>query len=247
MRQLGLKAISLAATSCGLCAITNVASASIVITEVDPFGSDPSTGYSADWFELTNTGTSAVNISGYGMIDSHTISSSNLPAALSLVGTSSIGAGQSAIFLESGANAAGSATLISQFAAAWFGSSVPAGLLIGVADTGSSYGLSQSGDAVNLFSGITASAALVASVSFGSDVVATNGSMPTFDNAAEQNNAVLATPSVAGVNGAFESASGLEIGSPGVIAPVPLPAAFPLLLSGLGLFGMARGRKTRKA
>lgn len=247
MLRLGLREISFAAVVCGFGAITNVASASIIITEVDPFGSNGTTGYGQDWFELTNTGSSAVNISGYGMIDSHTLSGTNLPAALTLAGGgTSIGAGQSAIFLESTTNAAGSATLISQFESAWFGSNVPAGLLVGVADDNGAYGLSQSSDAVNIYNGTTASASLVASVTFGSDAVA-SGPMTTFDNAAELNNVALTTKSVVGVNGAFTSASGLEIGSPGVIAPVPLPAALPLLLSGLGLFGVSRGRKALKA
>jgi hypothetical protein len=105
------------------------ASAAIVITEVDPFGSDSSNGYSEDWFELTNTGSSAVSIAGWSMVDNHaasnagspytsgaTISIGNLtngnakfgPALLTLAGSSqSIGAGQSAIFLESSASASG--------------------------------------------------------------------------------------------------------------------------------------------
>jgi hypothetical protein len=46
------------AVSAALVAAAVPASAAIVITEVDPYGSNPSSnGYSADWFELTNTGT----------------------------------------------------------------------------------------------------------------------------------------------------------------------------------------------
>jgi len=47
-----------------LMAAAGSAPAAIVITEVDPFGSNGSDGYSQDWFELTNTGTSAVSIAG---------------------------------------------------------------------------------------------------------------------------------------------------------------------------------------
>lgn len=243
----------------------HAASAAIVITEVDPYGSSPSDGYSEDWFELTNTGTTAVNIAGWSMVDNHAASSSSNPygagatisignlsggnasfgaALLTLAGTTqSIGAGQSAIFLESSASAANSSTIISNFESAWFGTQTPANLLVGTYDDGANYGLSQTADMVNIFSGSSASSSLAASVAFGVD-----GGTPvsTFDNAAGLNNATLTQKSVAGANGAFVSASGLEVGSPGTISQVPLPGALALLLSGLGTFGSAAGRKRRK-
>src|SRR3984957_3542552 len=100
-----------------LVAAAHGASAAVVITEVDPYGSNGSDGYSADWFELTNTETTAVSIAGGTMIDSHawsgsgrttnpytsgTISVGNnskgSPAALSIAGgATTIAAGQSVI------------------------------------------------------------------------------------------------------------------------------------------------------
>jgi hypothetical protein len=57
-------------------------------------------------------------------------------------------------------------------------------------------------------------------------------------------NVTLTQQSVAGVNGAFVSASGLEVGSPGTISAVPLPDSVVLLLSGLGALGLlAIGRR----
>jgi Lamin Tail Domain len=232
------------------------ASAAVVITEVDPYGSNGSDGYSADWFELTNTGTSSVSIAGWTMIDNHAASNTSTPyasgatisignskdaaAPLTLAnGQTTLAAGQTAVFLESPSSAASSATLIQEFETAWFGSNVPAGLLVGTYDDTSNgnFGLSQTADMVNIFSGSSSTSALVASVAFGAD-----GGTPvsTFDNAAGLNDTTLTLKSVAGVNGAFDSASGLEVGSPGV---VPLPDASILLLSGLGALGLVLGRK----
>jgi len=235
--------------------------AAIVITEVDPYGSSAS--YGGDWFELTNTGSSAVSIAGYTMTDNHasnnttnpyaagsTISIGNLsgsratagPAALTLAGgATTLAAGQSAVFIESPSSAANSSTLIGKFESAWFGTNVPTNFLVGTYNDGAStlYGLGTDSDMVNIFNGSTSGAALIASVAFGAD---TGTPESTFDNAAGLNDATLTQKSVVGVNGAFLSANGVEIGSPGV---VPLPPALVLFSSGFAaLAAVARfGRR----
>jgi hypothetical protein len=242
----------------------NSASAEMIITEVDPFGSNTGDGYSADWFEVTNTGSAAVSIAGWSMLDNHAASNSTAPytagasisignlsggnatfgaALLTLAGSSqSIGAGQSAIFLESSAGASSSSALISSFETAWFGTNVPHNLLVGTYNDGTNYGLSQTADMVNIFNGNAVNSALLASVAFGAD-----GGTPvaTFDNAQGLNEAALTQRSIAGVNGAFVSATGQELGSPGAITPVPLPASWGLLLSGLGAFGTLAALKRK--
>jgi hypothetical protein len=79
-------------------------------------------------------------------------SSNAFASAVALSGITSIGAGESVIFIESnnltGARAA--------FISTWFGGNAPAGLQIG-AYTGSGIGLSTSDDAVNLYDGTGAS------------------------------------------------------------------------------------------
>jgi len=262
-----MKKLHAALVAGALIAAAHGASAAVVITEVDPFGSNGSDGYSEDWFELTNTGTSAVSIAGWTMVDNHAasnsttpyvagatisignVSTSKPPAALTLAnGSTTLAAGQSAIFLESPNSAAASSALISSFETAWFGSKTPAGLLVGTYDDASAanFGLSQSGDMVNVFNGSTGSATLEASVAFGNDAGSPIG---TFENDTGLNNTTLTTQSVAGVDGAFVSASGLEVGSPGSISAVPLPDSVVLLLSGLGALGLfaigprAQGRR----
>jgi Lamin Tail Domain len=241
-----MKTLYAALVAGALAAAAHSASASIVITEVDPFGSNTSDGYVADWFELTNTGTSSASIAGWTMIDNHASSGSSIsvgntskPAAtLTLAnGQTTLGAGQSAVFLESPNSGASSSALIAQFEQAWFGATTPAGLLVGTYNDTSSanFGLSQSGDMVNIFNGSTSSATLEASVTFGNDAGSPIG---TFENAAGLNNVTLTQQSVAGVNGAFVSATGLEVGSPGTISAVPLPDSVVLLLSGLGALGL---------
>lgn len=203
--------------------------AAIIISEVDAAGSATSS-YAADWFELTNTGSSAVNISGWKMDDN----SNAFANAVALTGVTSIAAGQSVVFIEGNSSGSNFATVSAAFKSAWFGSNVPANFTIGYY-YGSGVSLSQTTDAVNIFD---STGATVTRVDFNASSLG-----QTFDNKAGLNNAVLSTMSVAGVNGAFTSANGVEVGSPGV---VPLPGTLPLLLSAFGVIGgAARTRRAR--
>ncbi len=95
------------------------ASAAVAITEVAPWSSGNSP-VGADWFELTNTGAAALDITGWSMDDS-----SATPGVAPLAGIGSIAAGQSVIFIE------GDATTAAAFVSTWFGASAPAGFQIG--------------------------------------------------------------------------------------------------------------------
>jgi hypothetical protein len=194
------------------------ASAQLIISEVHPTGSSASTTYAADWFEVSNLGAAAVDITGWKVDDS----SPSFAAAVALRGVTSIAPGQSVIFLEGKADGSTDATIGAAFQSAWFGSSVPAGLTLGFYG-GSGIGLSSGGDAVNLFN---SSGTIVVGVTFGG---ATTG--VTFDNTAGSSGAISQLSAV-GINGAFNSVAGGEIGSPGIVV-VPEPTA--LSLAGLGL------------
>jgi hypothetical protein len=204
------------------------ANAAIAITEVAPWGSGDAP-YEADWFELTNTGISAIDITGWKVDDS----SNGFATALALNGVTNIAAGQSVIFMES----AGGVDIPS-FVETWFGSN-PAPL-VGYY-SGSGIGLSTGGDAVNIFD---AAGVRQAFVSFGAaDSVAP---FQTFDNAAGINGAISQL-SVVGVNGAFVAANDIsEIGSPGTIAAVPEPENYAMLLAGLGLIGVTSRKRLSK-
>ncbi len=206
--------------------ITVQANAAVLITEVAPWGSG-NAPYATDWFELTNTGSSVVDISGWKMDDN----SNSFAAATSLTGIISIAAGESVIFTENAANAS--------FLSTWFGANIPSGLQIG-SYAGSGVGLSASADAVNIYN---ASGVLQANVTFAaSDAIAP---YQTFDNAAGLNNAAISTLSVVNVNGAFVASNDVsEIGSPGKIAAaVPETDSYAMLLFGLGLMGFISRRR----
>jgi hypothetical protein len=211
-----------------LTAASFAASAAVSITEVAPWASGNSL-VKADWFELTNTGSSAVDISGW-MVDD---SSNSFASAVALNGISSIAAGQSVIFIE------GSDSTAASFTTNWFGANIPADLAVGYY-SGSGIGLSTNGDAVNIFN---AAGVVQASVGFG----ASDATVPyqTFDNAAGLTNTTISQLSVVGMNGAFVAANSVnEIGSPGSIAAVPEPKSYAMLLAGLGFIGaLARKRQ----
>jgi Lamin Tail Domain len=198
-------AVAAAAAFVGLAAGTAHAAGGLIISEVAPWGSGNSS-YAADWFEVTNTGGAAIDISGWKVDDNSNLFS----MSVSLTGISSIAAGESVIFLESAAPA----TTIPLFTSAWFGANVPSGLHLGTY-SGSGVGLSTGGDAVNLYD---AAGALRANVSFGASPA--TAPFATFDNAAGLDNTAVSTLSVAGVNGAFlvpTPPTQAAIGSPGTI------------------------------
>lgn len=171
------------------------------ITEVAAWGSGNG-NYLADWFEVTNTGSRAVDISGWKMDDS----SESPAAALSLTGITSIAPGESVIFLET----ATPVTTIATFRSTWFNTTPPPALQIGNY-TGSGAGLSTGGDAVVLYD---SNNVRQAKVFFGASPVATP--FATFDNSVGADNVSLATLSVVGTNGAFVALTDAdEIGSPG--------------------------------
>jgi len=235
MNPCSLKKITFAAAL--IAASMLPAHAQVRITEVSPFssGAVPANGYTSDWFELTNFGSSAVTITGWKMDDN----SASFASSVALTGITSIGAGESVIFLENAVNAA--------FISAWFGGAVPAGLQVGNY-TGGGVGLSQSGDAVNIYN---SGGALQASVSFGLSGANLEGTLTpyhTFDNAASLNGATISSLSAVGTNGAFLSFNGVEIGSPGVIAaPVPEPEIYAMMVAGLGLMGFVARRRKQTA
>lgn len=174
----------------------------IVISEIAPWSSGNSP-VGGDWFELSNTGATPIDITSWKMDDS-----SQSPAgAVALNGITNIAPGESVIFIEF-TNQVNAQTV---FRSNWFGATPPAGLQIGNY-TGSGVGLGTGGDAVNIYS---SNNVLMASVSFGASPT---GPYATFDNAAGRNNTNVTTLSAVGINGAFVAVNAAgEIGSPGIM------------------------------
>jgi uncharacterized protein YjiK/2',3'-cyclic-nucleotide 2'-phosphodiesterase (5'-nucleotidase family)/phosphodiesterase/alkaline phosphatase D-like protein len=194
---------------------TPASTGNIFVTEIAPWSSGNSP-VAADWFELTNTGSSAVDITGWKFDDN----SNSFAAALTLNGITNIGAGESVIFIET--TAATTATAPGVFKTNWSGAKLPAGLQIGTY-TGSGAGLSTAGDAVNIYN---AAGVLQTNLVFGTSPAA--NPFATFNNAALLNNATTSMLSAIGTNGGLSVTNNLptsvavtEIGSPGRILEAP--------------------------
>jgi len=204
--------------------VSSSASANIRITEV----MSSSNGLGAptpDWIEITNYGSSAVNLSGWRMDDG----SCNFAVSAALTGVTSIGAGESVIFIESAAGAA-----VPAFLTHWGGL---AGVQVGYY-SGSGLGFSSGGDGACLFD---AGGAILSQVNFG---VATSGSSFFYgwDSAGVLDsayNGIVSTVGTIGTQVGFSSTG--DTGSIGTALGVPAPGAIALL----GLAGLA-GRARRR-
>lgn len=212
-----LLAVALGAT------VVSSAHANLRITEVMSSSNGGGTP-TPDWFEITNFGSSAVDLTGWRMDDG----SVSFAASVALNGITSIGAGQSIIFIESAAGAA-----LPSFSTFWGLSGVSVGYY-----SGSGVGLSSGGDGVSLFD---SAGVLVSSVTFGA---ATSGSSFFYGYDASgvidpAYNALISSVGTIGTQVTY--ASNGDTSSIGTALGVPAPGAIALL----GLAGIA-GRRRRR-
>ena len=164
--------------------------------------SSSGTGGTADWFEVTNYGTSAIDITGYKMDDNSFASGS----AVALSGVTTIAPGESVIFTETSAPV----TDIPAFRAFWgFAEAVKVGSY-----TGGGASLSSGGDGVVIFNAANTE---ITRVTFGA--ATTGRSFYYVYNSAGTQLSTGSPVSTAGSLGAFASANALgNVGSPGVSA-----------------------------
>lgn len=203
--------------------VASSASANIRITEV--MSSSNGLGVpTPDWIEVTNYGASAVDLTGWRVDDS----SFNLAVSAVLNGVTTIGAGESVVFIESAGGAG-----ISAFRTFWGGlSSVQIGYY-----SGSGLGFSSGGDGACLFD---ASSSILSQVSFGA---ATSGSSFFYgwDSSGVLDAAYTAVVSTVGTIGTQVGfTSGGDTASIGTALAVPAPGVLALV----GLAGLA-GRRRR--
>lgn len=227
----------LAATAA--CFVAAEARAELVITEIQ---SNQDFGTGEDWWELTNFGNSAVDLTGWKYDDS----TAN-PALAFTFGPLSIAAGESIVFVED---------LTAEAFHDWWGTTL--GSYQVVTFGGSGLGLGQN-DAVNLFDSadnLVTSLSYAAggftlsdgSSSLGGHAGLSAGGSEVYQSMVFDPNFDFTDPrytfAVAGQYGAFQSVSGLDVGSPGMITAVPEPSSV-LALTLLGATGLARRRWRR--
>jgi hypothetical protein len=179
-------------------------SSDLIISEIAPWSSGNSS-LGSDWFEVTNKGTTAIDITGWKIDDD----SASFASGSAISGVNSIAPGQSVVFVD------GDTAKITAFINLWFGGTAPNGFAIG---TYSGPGLGTGGDGVNLFN---AAGVIVAGSSFGASPA--TSPFATFDNAA--GSSTVSSLSVAGTKGAFsviDATDGVILtGSPGTTTGTP--------------------------
>lgn len=203
--------------------LTSQAMAGLVITEWMYKGDG------GEFFELTNTGDGAIDLSGWYFLDSHTDTNT---FDLSSLGT--VAAGESVIVTEDSA---------STFSSDW-GLDASVKVLGGLGDA---YGYNIGGsDTINIYD---ASDSLVDSLTYEKDTIATNGASGNpIDLAAlgADDDSLWVLSAVGDEYGSWASVLG-DVGNPGVftLSSVPVPGAVWLL--GSGLLGIVGVRHRKKA
>ncbi len=213
---------TLVIASAATAALSSLAPAAIVITEVMSSSAHSGGTNNGDWFEITNTGPTAVDITGWSWDDD-----SATPGVSNFGSLTSIPAGASVIVSEETVGAEAS------FKSAW---GIPSTTVVNLGST-VFVGLGSGGDQVNIFD---SSNTLVTGVSFGT---ATSGYSFEWDTSGNPLGL-----SVIGENGAFQAVSngqntglgpGVDVGSPGTAIPEPAS------LAALGLLTIAGLRRRR--
>ncbi len=203
--------------------VVGAVQAEIRITEVMNASAHPGGTSNGDWFELSNTGLLAVDITGWSWDDSTATAGSSGFGSIT-----SISAGQSVIFVQETAGEE----------AGWLTDWGLSG--VGVANLGASLptfqDFSSAGDSLFIYD---SGNSLVASAVFGAE---TSGFSFEWDGAG-----VSLGVSAIGENGAFRATgngaggAGIDVGSPGTFA-VPEPASAALLVLG-GAFLFQKRRR----
>jgi autotransporter-associated beta strand protein len=179
-----------------------------------------SSGGTADWFELTNYGDEAIDITGWKMDDSSAAFGTSVP----LAGITSIASGTSVVFIE------GTSTAADSFKTYW-GGPVTTGVAVG-SYTGSGIGLSSGGDGVAIFN---STGTLITQVTFGA-ATANSSFFWTYTPAGSV--VTSAAISSAGNLGAFTSVTApTNTGSPGVATTVAESADLYWASNGTSLGG----------
>lgn len=228
-----------------ICCLASHALAQISTLRITEVMSSSGVGGTGDWWEATNYGSSAVDITGWRVDDS----TFDFNVSVALNGITSINAGESVAFLETNTLDSGTvANLISSFRTFWGGSGTSA--QIGYY-AGSGIGFSSNGDGLVMFSGtgaettprVTFGAATTgASFYYGYDAA---GDPTTSPNT----NAIVSTVGTLGGQITFASATistAQNIGSPGTAVAVPEPSSVALLAIGAGTGVALVLRRTRR-
>lgn len=207
----------------------------IRITEVM---SSSGTGGTADWFEITNYGTSTVSLTGMRMDDN----SYSFATSVALLGVTSLAAGESAIFFENTAPTAD----IASFRSFWGGiSSVQVGYYNG---TGAGVSFSSGGDGAVIYNSTGVEISL--RTAFGPATTGSsfywgyNAATGAFDASyvGVNNAGLVSTLTTIGTQVGFQSAlAPTNTGSLGTAIGVPAPGAIALI----GVAGLVGGRRRR--
>ncbi|MGI9177634.1 MAG: lamin tail domain-containing protein [Pirellulales bacterium] len=233
-----------AALAFAICCSASPAVAQLSTLRITEAMSSSGVGGTGDWWEVTNYGSSAVDITGWKFDDSSFLFANSV----ALNGITTVNAGESVAFLETTTLDSGTvATVLASFRTFWGGSGTSA--QVGYY-SGSGIGLSSAGDGIVLYNGTGAET--TPRVTFGA---ATTGSSFYYSYDAAGNpttspntNAILSTVGTLDGQVTFNSAvsSPQNIGSPGTAVAVPEPSSMAFAAAGLGLAaaaGIRRGRR----